>query len=550
MIIFLTLLSPVFSCTGPGLFCQDVLFDPGYLVTTPEGQVQGRSLESASGQTFGAWEGIPYGEQPRRWDIPERKQPWEGVLDCTKLGPICMQYSISPDGTEVGVVGEEDCLSLNIYQPTWTDGPLPVFVWVHGGGLEIGSGGEYRPEMLVDEEVVVVTINYRLGALGFLSTDTPRASGNQGLRDIQLALAWVQERISLFGGDPTRVTVAGQSGGSWAVSLLLASPLSNGLFSRAILQSGPAIGLGYTMDNRQVAAEKGRTMGNAVGCPTEWAEEMEECLLLLPVEALIEYKGDYTHSATSFGAVDDFAPNPVLPLPYEEAISQGIGPQVPVMLGENSLEGLMFSLAEIADPEILASYDWNSDFGVRTVFFDTLNLDLSLFSPCLSTWTTAAGLEFFGDTLDAEDLMAYLHLLGDSKFGVGNSMSADLFNSAPNITVYRYLHTFQDNSSFSFAGTTDWGPTHGDELTYMWTIPSYGWSDTSSWSPLAQEHSKLLLSLWSSFTDSGKPSSEGVEWNPYTPGGEYLLMGDQAMMGRGEGESRFAWWRDLLQQGC
>ena len=142
------------------------------------------------------------------------------------------------------------------------------------------------------------------------------------------------------------------------------------------------------------------------------------------------------------------------------------------MLGENSFEGLMFSLAEIADPEILASYDWNSDFGVfqdsapkfffaqvRTIFFDTLNLDLSLFSPCLSTWTTAAGLEFFGDTLDAEDLMAYLHLLGDSKFGVvldkispkmfkylvwhisnhkvGNSMSADLFNSAPNITVYR-----------------------------------------------------------------------------------------------------------------
>jgi len=272
--------------------------------------------------------------------------------------------------------------------------------------------------------------------------------------------------------------------------------------------------------------------------------------MLIPVEALLEYKGDYTQSATSMGAIDDFAPEPVLPLPYEQAISQGIGPQVPVMVGENSLEGLMFSMAEVGDPNILNSYDWNSEFGVRTVFFDTLNLDLSLFSPCLPAWAEAAGLEFFGQALDSGDLLPYLHLLGDSKFGVGNSISADLFTSAPNITVYRYLHTFQDDSSFSFAGTTEWGPTHGDELTYMWIMPSYGWTDTSTWSPLAEQHSKLLLSLWSSFTDLGRPSSEDVEWRPYTPGGEYLLMGDQAVMGYGEGESRFAWWRNLLEQGC
>jgi len=558
--LLLLLLSPVQACTGPALFCQQDLLnlqknnpaDQDYLLQTPEGQVQGRALTSAAGQTFGSWEGVPYGEQPKRWSPPEPKQQWEGVLDCTDLGPICMQYALDSDplDSDVTVIGQEDCLSLNIYQPTWTEEPLPVFVWVHGGGLEMGSGGEYRPEMMVDEDMVVVTINYRLGALGFLSTDTPRFSGNQGLRDIQLALAWVQERISLFGGDPTRVTVAGQSGGSWAVSLLLASPLSNGLFSRAILQSGPVQGPGYNMDDRQVAAEKGRNMGNAVGCPTEWAEEMEECLLLLPVEALIKYKGDFSQSATSMGAVDDFAPDPVLPLPYKEAISQGIGPQVPVMVGENSFEGLLFSLPEVGDPNILDSYDWNSGFGVSTVFFDTLNMDLSLYSPCLPTWAEAAGLEFFGEALDSKDLLAYLHLQGDTKFGVGNSMSADLFNSAPNITVYRYLHTFQDNTSYSFAGTTEWGPTHGDELPYLWILPSYGWSDTSTWSSLAKQHSQLLLSLWSSFTDSGRPSSEGVEWRPYTPGGEYLQMGDQAVMGFGEGESRFAWWRNLLEQGC
>merc|ERR1712113_1252270 len=93
------------------------------------------------------------------------------------------------------------------------------------------------------------------------------------------------------------------------------------------------------------------------------------------------------------------------------------------------------------------------------------------------------------------------------------------------------MGTFQDNTSYSFAGTTEWGPTHGDELPYLWILPSYGWSDTSTWSSLAKQHSQLLLSLWSSFTYSGRPSSEGVEWRPYTPGGEYLQMGDQAVMG-------------------
>jgi para-nitrobenzyl esterase len=299
-----------------------------YTVQLPEGAARGRTVTGPGGRTFGAWEGLPYADPPARWQPPQPGSPWEGTLDCLAPGPACLQYIYDP--TNVTLFGQEDCLVLNVYSPEPTEGAgLPVLVFVHGGGLEMGRGDEYRPELLVEQGLVVVTLNYRLGALGFLSADTAGVSGNQGLRDIQLALAWLQGRVRLFGGDPARVTVAGQSGGAWAVALLLASPRSVGLLAGAVLQSGPVLGPGYTYDTRQVGAEKGRRLAEAVGCPGEPPEELEACLLEVPVEDIVRFKADFSRSSTSMGMVDAFAPDPVLPLPYEELISSGRGPQVP-----------------------------------------------------------------------------------------------------------------------------------------------------------------------------------------------------------------------------
>lgn len=136
----------------------------------------------------------------------------------------------------------EDCLTLNVYTKSLT-GKRPVMVWIFGGGFFLGSGNDiiYGPDYLIDEDVIVVTINYRLAALGFLSTNDNNAPGNYGLKDCILALKWIQNNIAQFGGDPTKVTIFGESAGAAAVHYLILSPIARGLFSRAISQSGSAL---------------------------------------------------------------------------------------------------------------------------------------------------------------------------------------------------------------------------------------------------------------------------------------------------------------------
>eukprot|EP00091_Calanus_sinicus_P010506 TRINITY_DN24378_c0_g1_i1.p1 TRINITY_DN24378_c0_g1~~TRINITY_DN24378_c0_g1_i1.p1 ORF type:complete len:196 (-),score=37.47 TRINITY_DN24378_c0_g1_i1:184-771(-) len=188
---------------------------------------------------------------------PEPKASWDGALDCTAPGPICLQS----DFATFSIIGSEDCLSLNIYTTGTSQDiegkSLPVIVFLHGGGLAIGAGEHYKGDFLVDHGVILITINYRLDLLGFFSLDSPRISGNQGLRDAQQALRWVRENIQYFGGDPDRVIISGQSGGSWATSMLYTSPLSESLFSGAIFESGVALGdLGYTYSSREDALRK------------------------------------------------------------------------------------------------------------------------------------------------------------------------------------------------------------------------------------------------------------------------------------------------------
>ena len=224
------------------------------LIHLPSGDVQGKILQSRDGNDFASFEGVPYAEKPVRWMPPEPKASWDETLDCTAPGPICLQS----DFASMTIIGSEDCLSLNIYTAGTsqdTEGErLPVIVFLHGGGLSLGAGEYYKGDFLVDHGVILITTNYRLDLLGFFSLDSPRISGNQGLRDVQLALRWVRENIQYFGGDPERVIISGQSGGSWATSMIYTSPLSESLFSGAIFESGVALGEpGYPYSSREEA---------------------------------------------------------------------------------------------------------------------------------------------------------------------------------------------------------------------------------------------------------------------------------------------------------
>jgi para-nitrobenzyl esterase len=275
--------------------------------------------------------GIPYGAPPvgdLRWQPPQRPARWVRPRDATSFGNHCPQIP-TPFARASDT---EDCLYLNVYTPQHTNlGALhghPVMVWIHGGSLQLGESDDYDPTSLVElGHVIVVTINYRLGALGFLTHPALSAessyggSGNYGLMDQQFALQWVQRNIHHFGGDPNNVTIFGQSAGGLSVHSHLASPTAAGLFQRAIVQSGA-----YSLTQPSVAdAEaQGTAFAGLVGCSSQTAA----CLRALPVDTIVN-NGFANWPSGMVPTVD----GNVLTQSVQDAFSSGQFNQVPVMEG-------------------------------------------------------------------------------------------------------------------------------------------------------------------------------------------------------------------------
>ena len=208
-------------------------------------EVQGGTLAGLTRGRVTVWLGVPYAEPPvgrRRFTVPEKVRPWRGTRPATEAGGAAEQRAaVTASARRLGTPGE-DCLYLNVASPTEPAPPRPVLVWIHGGAFTSGSGALYDgSELAASGDIVVVTINYRLGVFGFVdlaSVTDAQVPSNLGLRDQIAALEWVRDNIAAFGGDPERVTVAGESAGSVSVSLLLTAPSTRGLFRSAIMESG------------------------------------------------------------------------------------------------------------------------------------------------------------------------------------------------------------------------------------------------------------------------------------------------------------------------
>ncbi|XP_037079055.1 acetylcholinesterase-like [Pollicipes pollicipes] len=249
---------------------------------------------SAAGGLFFGFKGIPYARAPLgplRFQPPQRHPGWADVLDGLKHGRTCLQYNAFKNNS---LEGDEDCLFANVYTPQLPAleravGGLPVMVFIHGGGFTMGSGDEevYGPNYFMDEAVVLVTFNYRLGPFGFFTAHDKNAPGNYGLLDQVMLLQWVRDNIARFGGDPATVTVFGESAGGASVSLLVLSPLAKGLFHHAISQSGTAFANfaagGKAKDFTQKFAEQ-------LSCSVDDVSIMVECIRNAPSEHLMEAK--------------------------------------------------------------------------------------------------------------------------------------------------------------------------------------------------------------------------------------------------------------------
>lgn len=238
-----------------------------------DGKINGTILQTRTGTDFFAFRKIPFAQPPigeLRFKAPVPVVPWQHVLDCTNYGPVCWQTNRLP--------ASEDCLHLNVFtrnlpSPTNSSDLKPVIVFIHGGGFLSGTPMDYGPEYLMDRDIVFVTINYRLGALGFLALETKDIPGNAALKDQSLALRWIQKNIRFFGGDPNRVTVAGISSGSHAITTHMVSPMSKGLFHNAIVTSGSASFKQTIKTNNFDLAEQVAARLNCLSnCPSQIAE--------------------------------------------------------------------------------------------------------------------------------------------------------------------------------------------------------------------------------------------------------------------------------------
>lgn len=314
------------ASTARAAFSTDV-------VETTSGDVRG-----ASDGHVDSFLGIRYGASTagaNRWTAPQPPERAHGVFDATTPGDSCPQpiNQFSATNTQ-----SEDCLFLNVWRPHHDrDDRRPVLIWIHGGALINGAGAAYDPEVMVEESgIIVVTINYRLGALGWLAdaalADAHGDSGNYGLMDQQLAMKWVRDNIRHFGGDPDKVTISGESAGGLSTLSNLASPTAKGLFRGAIVESGAY--MLFTVQSLAAQEAAGAKFVTAVGCTETSNAAIAACLRNVPVATLLANEGANGASPTAGVAT--------LPQALSQAFASGQFNQVPVLQGTNHDEGRLF----------------------------------------------------------------------------------------------------------------------------------------------------------------------------------------------------------------
>ena len=465
---------PTATQAGPAL---------GLRVQTDRGTVQGRQLTG-----YRTFEGIPYAAPPvggKRFRAPQEAQPWQGVLDATEPRSQCAQLTrlTNPE------TFSEDCLYLNVTTPARVGArrDLPVMVWVHGGSFVYGTGANYDAgKLAVQGDAVVVTINYRLGPLGFLavpglSEESPAGSGNYALQDQQAALRWVQRNAAAFGGNPDNVTLFGESAGASSVCANLVSPASAGLFQRGIAQS-------YSCSEPYATQEEAEATGTAfaaaVGC-TEPAR-VAACLRSRSSEELLRA---WTGGAFSVG-------NPLLPLQPGQAIARDRYNHVrSFMHGNTRDENRLFtplsygtSITAARYEEIVrALYGAGADRLLRRYPVSAYPAPIYALTALTSDGGTALST--------CTHLRAY-NLLTD-----------------PGPATSTYAYQFRDRTSSPLIDFPDFdeGAAHAQELPFL--FPGlFG-------EPLTAEQQRLsdiMVGYWTNFARTGDPDGPGLPtWHPY-----------------------------------
>lgn len=513
---------------------------PSPVIAIAQGELQG--VMSGKGGKVAVFNGVPYAAPPvgeLRWKPPAAAPGWQGVRDAREFGPDCMQTRGEMGSGFIGNLMEgqgirgaqaaavnaalslvndapmsEDCLYLNIRTPNLNEEgepgePLPVMVWIHGGGHQWGSGSTviYNTDALPERGVVLVTINYRLGALGYfahpaLSAESPHgASGNYGLLDQIAALAWVRDNIAAFGGDPANVTIFGESAGAHSVAAIMASPLGEGLYHKAILQSGggsyDVLELDLNPLGFWTAHESGAEFATRLGLAG--ADATAEELRAVPAQTLIE-----TADNDLTKALHTIADGWALPVQIGAAFASGAQPPVPMLIGYNADEGSLFYPDE-GTPTIWiargAPTDMTEEEGLRAVFGERDADRLIELYGMDEDWAKGASLMF-----------------GDDVFGVHARYLATQ-QARQGGDAYLYYFTRIPPSE-----NAEFGAFHGAEIPFVFDSHNPLFPKAKDDEPLIE----LMGAYWTNFAKTGDPNGPGLpQWPLYSRSQEQWMVLDK-----------------------
>lgn len=470
-------------------------------VTTTGGKVVG-VVET----DLNVFKGIPFAAPPvrnLRWRDPQPVAPWSGTRIADRFSPMCLQ-PLRPKNS-VFYLGEEasseDCLYLNVWAPRAGGPKKPVMVFIYGGGWTIGSASLplYSGDGLARKGVIVVSFNYRVGTLGFLSHPdlakeaSDGASGNYGLKDMVAALQWVKANITQFGGDPQNVTVYGQSAGAAAISILMASPKATGLFQKAIGESG-GFGTGERMLDRSAAEAAGSALGAKLNAAS--------------IAELRNVGGDVIVATanTARPTVD----GAFLPRQPDEVFKSGAQMVIPVLVGSNANEATVY-------PVVRKAEDFRSD--ATKLFGERAGELLALYPASNDAEAATSSYELFRDRIFAGPVRVWAK---------AQSGLAPVF-------MYHFAHPqpfvaglgFQQQSS-----AVKFGAYHGAEMAYAFgnleTLNALG--RTRDWSDADRQLSLKLSTYWVNFATTGDPNGKGLAaWPRYKAADEKVLFVGDAL---------------------
>ncbi|MFE2887995.1 carboxylesterase/lipase family protein [Streptomyces sp. NPDC059272] len=491
-VLGLGLLSPIAVHALKSPPAQGSSHSSSLVVTTAAGKVAGRAQTG-----YDAWLGIPYAATPtaaHRWTAPGPAPTWRGVRDATRFGDRCAQASGWDPGYEKTIT-TEDCLDLNVYAPHGSRADTPVVVWIHGGGFTGGAGQDTNPRKFVQQTgAIVVTVNYRLGPLGYLNLPQLRAenangAGNYGLLDQQAALRWVRSNIGNFGGDSGNVTIAGQSAGGSSVCDQLASPTAKGLFARAVVMSG-----GCGLQTAAAGQTQSQAFVKEIGCAT--APDVLACLRAKPASAIV--------AAQLKAPVRPSLGGTAFPLDPATAVRTGDFTRVPVMLGQTNSERGLFTFQTydyLGTPMTADQYTQavTTTYGTNAAKV-LAEYPLSAYPTPGQAWTAVQN----GSTsYDRWQLMARL-----SRW-VPTYAYEFAESDTPHFTsIYRLQQQSATARDFPFGGAI-----HVDDLGYLWDYLG----QTLPYDDDQLELSRQMITFWDRFTTTGDPNGTGTPtWPKYT----------------------------------